>query len=200
LHYISLDNLIIVLFFIAINFVSFKIFVKEKNLIKFLFIIFLTITEIFASVYVKTFLIYQNTTILFGILGIMAISDIENMEVPEWTLVTFAFYSILNFILLCIESKFLYKNIFVAAVTLILLLLLGKLYNNMLGGADIIMITSISLVFGLMHMLYMLIVGCIISLLFMIVYSKIKNSKITGVPLPFLPGLTIGFLFAFLFV
>lgn len=200
MHYISLDNLIIVLFFIAINFVSFKIFVKEKNLIKFLFIIFLTITEIFASVYVKTFLIYQNTTILFGILGIMAISDIENMEVPEWTLVTFAFYSILNFILLCIESKFLYKNIFVAAVTLILLLLLGKLYNNMLGGADIIMITSISLVFGLMHMLYMLIVGCIISLLFMIVYSKIKNSKITGVPLPFLPGLTIGFLFAFLFV
>lgn len=201
LNNVLLNSLISVLFFAVVNFVSFKILVKKKTLLKILFVVFLTLSEVGILAYAKTFLVYQNTMILCGILSVMTICDIENMEVPEWTLIALPLCSILNYLLLCNKlSNFLYGNIITAIVSFLLLTLIGKLYNNMLGGADIIMIASISLIFGLMHMLYMLIIGCVVSILFMLIYSKIKKSKATGVPLPFLPGLTIGFLFAFLFI
>lgn len=193
-----LKSFIIATFFIVVNSISYKLLVKNRTLMKTLFVFLLTMAETCVCTYIDVSLVYQNTVSLCGILSIMTISDIESMEVPEWTLIALPICSILNFGLLCIKtSAFLYGNIIVAAVAFISLSLLGKLYNDMLGGADIFMVASIALVFGLMHTLYMLIIGCAGSIIFMLIYSKIKKTKATGVPLPFLPGLTMGFLFAF---
>lgn len=138
---------------------------------------------------------------IVGILSIMTISDIEKMEVPEWSLIALPACSVLNFTFLCIQSKeLLYLNIVTAVAVYIALTLLGKLYNDMLGGADIIMAACVALNFGIMQTLYMFIIGCGLSIIYMLIYSKIKRTKAMGVPLPFLPGLTIGFLLAFVFV
>ena len=138
---------------------------------------------------------------LVGVLSIMTISDIEKMEVPEWSLIVLPACAILNFTFLCIQSKeLLYLNIITAAGIYLALKLLGKAYNNMLGGADIIMATCVALNFGIMQTLYMFIIGSGLSIVYMLIYSKIKKTKTTGVPLPFLPGLTVGFLLAFVII
>lgn len=196
-----LTTTIVTVFFTVQNLIAYKYIIKEKTTIKFLFVIFLIITETVVTIYIKSFFVYQFTLTIIGfliLLNVMTISDIEKMEVPEWTLVIFPMYSVCSYIFLCFrESRIIYENIITTIIAFLALAALGKLYNDMLGGADIVMVSSVALTFGLMHTLYMLIIGCMVSIVGMYFYSKIKNIKPTGVPLPFLPGLTIGFVLAF---
>lgn len=199
-----LTTTIVTVFFTVQNLIAYKYIIKEKTTIKFLFVIFLIITETVVTIYIKSFFVYQFILTIIGfliLLNVMTISDIEKMEVPEWTLVIFPMYSVCSYIFLCFrESRIIYENIITTIIAFLALAALGKLYNDMLGGADIVMVSSVALTFGLMHTLYMLIVGCIVSIVGMYVYSKIRKTKATGVPLPFLPGLTIGFISAFFIV
>lgn len=189
--------IIYAIFFLAINIISYKHFVKQKSFSLLISICLVAILEAATSLYIDTLWVYQYSFIFIGILSIMTISDLQNMEVPTWTLIALPASAIVSFVFLCLQSSsILWANIAIAIITWMLLTILALLFNDNLGGADIIMIFCVCLLFGGTHMLYMLIIGSLVSIIGMWVYSKIKKTQFTGTPLPFLPGLTLGFLIA----